>query len=66
MNKALALVLLVAGIILIVTGYHASQSISSDVSRIFTGSATDKAVWMLVSGVAAAISGAVLLSRRNP
>jgi drug/metabolite transporter (DMT)-like permease len=66
MNKALGLALLVAGIILIVTGYNASQSFSSDVSRFFTGSATNKAMWMLVGGVAAAIAGAVLLNRRNP
>ncbi|MFA5974651.1 MAG: DUF3185 family protein [Elusimicrobiota bacterium] len=65
MTKALGLALLVAGIILIVTGFNASQSFSSDVSRFFTGSATNKAMWMLVSGAAAAIAGAVLLNRRN-
>jgi drug/metabolite transporter (DMT)-like permease len=61
MNKALGLALLIAGIILIVVGYNASQSLSSDISRFFTGSATDKAMWMLVGGAAAAVAGAVLL-----
>ena len=65
MNRAIGLALLVAGIILIMTGYNASQSFSSDVSRFFTGSATNKAMWMLVGGVAAAIAGAVLLNRRH-
>jgi hypothetical protein len=66
MNKALGLALLVAGVILIITGYNASQSFSSDVSRFFTGSATNKAMWFLVGGVASAIAGSVLLNRRNP
>ena len=66
MNKALGLALLVAGVILIVTGYNASQSFSSDLSRFFTGSATNKAMWMLVGGVASAIAGIVLVNSRNP
>jgi drug/metabolite transporter (DMT)-like permease len=66
MNKAIGLVVLVAGLVLIVTGYNASQSFSSDVSRLFTGSATNKAMWMLVWGTAAALVGAVLMNRRNP
>jgi len=65
LNKALGLALLVAGIILIVSGYNVSQSFSSDVSRFFTGTATNKAMWMLVGGAAAAIAGTVLLSRGN-
>jgi len=66
MNKALGLALVVAGVILIITGYNASQSFSSDLSRFFTGSATNKAMWMLVSGAAAFVAGAVLLNRRQP
>jgi hypothetical protein len=66
MNKPFGLALLVAGIVLMMTGYNASQSFSSDVSRFFTGAATNKAMWMLVSGVVTAIIGATLLNRRNP
>jgi len=66
MNKAIGLALLVAGVILGLTGYNASQSFSSDLSRFFTGAATNKAMWMLVSGTAMALAGAVLLSQRNP
>ena len=66
MNKAFGLALLVAGVILIMTGYNASQSFSSDLSRFFTGAATNKAMWMLVGGAAAFVAGAVLLGRRNP
>ena len=61
MNKALGIALLAAGIILLVFGINASQSFSSDVSRFFTGSPTDKSVWMMIGGVVAAIVGVFLL-----
>lgn len=54
MNKAISIVLLVGGIVLIVMGVNATKSFSSDVSRFFTGSPTDKAVWMLIGGIVAA------------
>jgi hypothetical protein len=66
MNKPFGLALLVAGVILIASGYNASQSFSSDVSRFFTGAATNKAMWMLVGGAVTAILGATLMGRRNP
>jgi len=64
MNKAIGLALLVGGIILAVMGYQASHSVSSEVSKAFTGTATDKATGMLIGGIAAAIAGGVLLGRR--
>ena len=57
MNKIVSLVLLVGGVVLIITGINATNSFSSDVSRFFTGSPTDKAVWMLIGGIVAAIIG---------
>ncbi|HTD67017.1 MAG TPA: DUF3185 family protein [Candidatus Limnocylindria bacterium] len=57
MNKGLAIALLVGGIVLTVFGISATDSFSSDVSRFFTGKPTDKAVWMLVGGVTAAVVG---------
>jgi hypothetical protein len=57
MNKIVFLALLAAGIILIVLGINATNSFSSDVSRLFTGSPTDKAMWMLIGGIVAAIIG---------
>jgi len=66
MNRPLGLALLVAGIILLVLGFQASDSISSDFSRFFTGSPTDKAVWFLILGAIATIAGGVLaLGRRS-
>ncbi len=57
MNKAISLALLVIGIVLIVFGVISMDSFSSDVSRFFTGTPTDKAVWMLIAGIVAAIVG---------
>jgi hypothetical protein len=63
MNKPLSLALLAGGIVLIVFGVNASNSIGSDVSRLFTGSPTDKAMWLLVGGAVAAVAGLVGLMR---
>ncbi len=63
MNKMVSLALLAGGIVFIVLGINATNSFSSDVSRFFTGSPTDKAVWMLIGGIAAALAGLAMLWR---
>ena len=63
MNKVISLALLVGGIVLIIIGVNATNSFNSDVSRFFTGSPTDKAVWMLVGGSVAAVVGLTMLCR---
>lgn len=57
MNKLISLALIVGGVILIVMGVSAMDSFGSDVSRFFTGSPTDKAVWLLIGGVVATLAG---------
>jgi hypothetical protein len=57
MNKIASLALLIGGVVLIIIGINATNSFSSDVSRFFTGSPTDKAVWMLIGGILAAVVG---------
>ena len=57
MNKIVSLVLLVGGIALMIIGINATNSFSSDVSRFFTGSPTDKAIWMLIGGIVATVIG---------
>ncbi len=56
-NKIIALALLVCGIVLVVYGVSASESFSSDVSRFFTGSPTDKTIWLLIGGIVAIAAG---------
>ena len=63
MNRPLSLALLAGGILLIIFGVNASNSLGSDISRFFTGSPTDKAIWMMVGGVVAAVVGLVGLAR---
>ena len=63
MNKSLFLALLVLGVVLLVLGFIASDSVSSDFSRLFTGEPTDKAIWLLIGGGVAAVVGLVGLSR---
>ena len=63
MNKLFALALLVGGIILVILGFNATHAFASDVSRFFTGSPTDKAVWMLIGGILAALVGLTILWR---
>ena len=54
MNKIVSLTLLIGGVVLMIIGINAMNSFSSDVSRFFTGSPTDKAVWMLIGGIVTA------------
>lgn len=63
MNRILSIALLGGGIVLIIYGISASDSIGSGFSRFFTGAPTDKTIWLLVGGVIAAVAGAVGLFR---
>jgi hypothetical protein len=57
MTKILSLALLAGGIALIIWGINANRSVGSDVSRFFTGSPTDKSLWLLIGGIVAAVAG---------
>jgi hypothetical protein len=57
MNKAVLLAILVGGIVLVVYGVAASKSFSSGISRFFSGSPTDKTIWLLIGGIVAIIIG---------
>ena len=63
MNKLISLAILAVGIVLAIYGFSASDSFSSDVSRFFTGSPTDKTIWLLIGGIIAIIIGLAGLLR---
>ena len=63
MNKVISLALLAGGVLLMIFGISASKSLGSDISRFFTGSPTDKAIWMLIGGVVLSIVGLAGLLR---
>jgi hypothetical protein len=68
MNTAISLALLVGGIVLVVFGWNESQSVSSEVSRVFTGNPTDRSMWMIVGGAILAVLGLIgtLRGSRRP
>ena len=58
--RALGIVLLVVGVILLIYGIAASDSVASSFSRFFTGNPTDKTVWMLIGATVSLVLGGVL------
>jgi hypothetical protein len=54
--------LLAGGIVLIILGVNASNALSSDISRFFTGSPTDRSIWLLAGGVVAVVVGVMGLT----
>jgi len=63
MNRIISLALLIGGVVLIAYGMNASDSIGSSFSRMFTGSPTDKTMWLFIGGAVAAILGVAGLVR---
>lgn len=63
MKLAIAVALLGGGVVLMILGITAMDSFSSDISRFFTGTPTDKSVWMLIAGVVIALAGLTLTLR---
>jgi hypothetical protein len=57
MNKSLSLALLAAGIMLTIFGVNEMNSFASDISRLFTGAPSDRAIWMIVGGVVLGVLG---------
>jgi hypothetical protein len=63
MNKGIGIALLVVGIVLVIYGFNASDSVSSGVSRAFTGTPTEKTIGLLLDGAVAIIVGALMTFR---
>jgi hypothetical protein len=62
MTKAISAALLVGGIVLLYFGGQSFHSLSNDVSRFFTGSPTDKTIWLIAGGVVASLAGLIGLT----
>lgn len=65
MNKIVALAFIAGGIVLLGFGYREAQSLSSGVIRIFTGSPSNKATWMIIAGIIAIVAGLLSLARNS-
>ena len=61
MKMAAGVALLVIGVVLLVMGLSAEDSVASHISKFFTGAPTDRTVWLLLGGIAALGVGAAAL-----
>lgn len=66
MNRIISLGLLVCGVVLMVYGFSAADSIGSSFSRFFSGSPTDKSIWLLIGGTVTSAIGVAGLVRGSP
>ena len=57
MLKVISIALIVGGIILLIFGIDAWNSLESDVSNLVSGTPTSRSIWFVVSGVVAVIVG---------
>jgi len=57
MQNVIGMAFLVVGVVLIIFGMQASASLGSRLSELFTGAPSDRTIWLLIAGVAAAILG---------
>lgn len=64
-QRIAGIALLVIGAILVVVGLTSSDSFADQVSETFTGRFTDKTMWYIVGGAAAALVGVLLLVVRR-
>jgi drug/metabolite transporter (DMT)-like permease len=60
MIRIIGLVLLVVGVMLLVFGYNASQSVGEQIVEGFTGRFTNQTMAYLIGGIAAIVGGAAL------
>ncbi|MBL9187089.1 MAG: DUF3185 family protein [Opitutaceae bacterium] len=67
MSRIPSIAFLVVGVILLVFGLNASDSVSSEVSNAVTGTPTNKSIWLLVLGALGILAGgAGLVMGRKP
>ena len=59
-KRMLGLVLLVVGVVLLLFGVNATESVSDTVSEGLTGRYTDETMWYIVGGAALAVLGGLM------
>ena len=64
-QRIIGVALLVAGLLLLFTGWQASDSLGEQVHETFTGRFTDSTMWYLIGGAVASVSGLLLLVTRR-
>jgi hypothetical protein len=62
MTKAISIALILGGVVLLYFGGQSFHSLSNDFSRFFTGSPTNKTIWLIAGGMAAILAGLIGLA----
>jgi hypothetical protein len=60
MHRAIGIALIAVGVLLLIFGISSADSLASDISRFFTGEPTDRAMWLMIGGVASLVIGGTL------
>ncbi|HVU18278.1 MAG TPA: DUF3185 family protein [Candidatus Didemnitutus sp.] len=57
MNRIVSVAILVVGVVLLIYGINAHDSIASSAKQAVTGTPTDKSMWLIVGGIAGIVIG---------
>ena len=61
MKKIIGIALLAGGIVLLVNGFKAKDSVESQINQALRGSMSKNAIWLLAGGAACSVAGAALI-----
>ncbi len=59
--RIIGIVLLVLGVALLIVGLNAKDSVSDQISEVFTGNYTDQTTWYLIGGAVAGVAGLAMV-----
>lgn len=66
MQRGIFIALIMIGVVLLIFGFQAADSIQSDISEAVTGTPSDRSVWFFIGGLIALFAGlGGLVWRRN-
>lgn len=60
-QKIAGIVLIVVGVVLLIVGLNASDSVADQISETFTGRFTRATMWYIIGGIAAAVLGLLMV-----
>lgn len=65
MRNVVGLTIFALGVVLLVLGFNETQSMASEVTRAFTGSPSDRSLWLVVGGLLSVVSGLTFALRAS-
>ena len=60
-QRIIAIALIVGGIVALIVGMNASESVADQVSNTFTGRFTKETQWYIIGGITSAVVGVAML-----